>query len=532
MSATFPTTTPPSPISRDGLLASLAALSATWMVIMASRCFALQAADVNGGLGVGVDSGSWLSTAYAVCEPIGVVLGSWLGMALAPRRMLLAGVAAFLLGMSLPLLAPTFHTMMASRIVTGLAAGVITPQCIVIQLQCWRPPRTPVAIALFLSGPTASLHLGGMLGAWGVGHFGWTFILWVWWPLGALALVACWLGGRREPVAWRPLVHADVGGILSISACIGFFVCAVTQGDRLRWFQAPAIPTLFAASAACLAIFLVRDWDRIRHPVLWVRMLRRWNIGITALAVPALLLAIGLSATFIPSILAQVQDFRPEQTAAALWAVAWPQAIAYPACLFILFHRLVEPRLMAILGFATVALGATLDLRLTSQWQAGEFQLGQMIQGLGLPLIGMPLIYLFTGELRPPREAFPAAGLLNLSRVLGGTIATAWATTALRLDSQGKFSELATNTAFYAFGQGDTLSRIAGRLASATSDPAKARLQAAQILVGAARRQAAVLGAVEAMTTLAWLLLLAGMLLVAMRAYGSGRAPRPDETAP
>jgi DHA2 family multidrug resistance protein len=56
----------PTPITRDTWLASIAAFSAAWMVVMATRYFALQAGDVNGGLGVGVDSGYWLSTAYTI----------------------------------------------------------------------------------------------------------------------------------------------------------------------------------------------------------------------------------------------------------------------------------------------------------------------------------------------------------------------------------------------------------------------------------------------------------------------------------
>ena len=166
---------------------------------MAARYFGLQAPDVNGALGVGVDSGSWLSTAYSVCEPVGVVLGSWLGLSLAPRRMLLSGVAIFLAGMCLPMAVPGYEILMVSRIVTGLAAGAIIPQCIVVLLQCWSPARTPVAIALFLSGPTAGVQVGGIVGAWGVQHFGWSFVLWASVPLGALALVTGWIGCRRQP---------------------------------------------------------------------------------------------------------------------------------------------------------------------------------------------------------------------------------------------------------------------------------------------------------------------------------------------
>ena len=69
---------------------------------MATRYYALQGSDINGALGVGIDTGSWLSTAYSVFEPIGVVIGAWLGIALSVRRMLLVGVVTFLTATVIP----------------------------------------------------------------------------------------------------------------------------------------------------------------------------------------------------------------------------------------------------------------------------------------------------------------------------------------------------------------------------------------------------------------------------------------------
>jgi MFS transporter, DHA2 family, multidrug resistance protein len=522
----------PTPITGKTWLASIAAFSAAWMVVMATRYFALQAADVNGALGVGVDSGSWLSTAYAIAEPIGVVLGAWLGIVFSLRRMLLGGVIVFLAAMCLPLAAPGYGTLMASRILTGLAAGAIMPQCIVIQLQAWGPTRTPIAIALYLSAPTAGALFGGLIGAWGVEQFGWSFLLWASTPLGLLALVAGWVGCRRERCSWRPLVHADVAGFIALCAAIGLFACAVSQGDRMRWLQTPAIPALFAASAACLAIFLLRDWRRIRHPALWVKLYGRWNIALTATGVLSLTLAISLSGVLVPGLLAQVQGFRPEQVAPALWTAFWPQALSYAVCVAIVRRKLCDVRVLVILGFATVAIGALVDLRLTSQWQQGELYLGQLIQGIGLPMIALPLIYQFTGDLRPPAESLPAASVFNLSRVLGGTIATAWANTSLRLGGQAKFAELLSNTGFYPDGQGETLAALAGRFGRLTSDPRLAHAQAVQVVANAARRQAAVLGAASALATLAWLLFASCVLVVLMAEFGWGKALRPHEKRP
>ena len=371
-----------------------------------------------------------------------------------------------------------------------------------------------------------------MIGAWGVEHFDWTFVLWAALPPGILALAVGYIGLQRERIQWRPLVHADLAGLIALSAALGLFACAVSQGDRMRWFQTPAIPILFTASALCLAIFALRDWSKLRHPIVWVKLYKRWNVTLAAVGGLPLALAIGMSGVIVPAALAQLQGFRPEQVAPALWSALWPQALSYAACVIILTRKMIEVRAMIIAGLAVVASGAFFNLRITSEWQVGELYVGQLIQGVGLPMIAVPLVDIFVASLRPPVESLPAASVLNLSRVLSGTIATAWATTSLRLNSQGKFGELLTNTGFYHDGRGTSLASLAARMAHTTSDPMFARAQAVQTIASAAHRQAAVLGISSTLSALGWLLFASCLLVVLMAEFGSGKAPRPPGDTP
>src|SRR5258708_7888119 len=100
-------------------LASISGFSAAWMAMMATRYFTLSAGDINGGIGIGVDDGSWLSTAYSACEPIGATAGCWLSIGLSIRRVLLASVALFLLASILPVIAPGFPALLLSRALAG-----------------------------------------------------------------------------------------------------------------------------------------------------------------------------------------------------------------------------------------------------------------------------------------------------------------------------------------------------------------------------------------------------------------------------
>lgn len=522
----------PTPISANTVQSSVAAFFAAWMVLMATRYYALQGSDINGAVGVGIDTGSWLSTAYSVCEPIGVVMGAWLGIALSLRRMLLTGVVIYLIGSIIPLVVPSYAALMLSRIVTGLAGGAIMPQAIIIQLRSWGPTRVPLAVALFLSAATAAPQLGGVIGAWGVEHFNWSFVLWAALPPGIVSLVAGYLGLQRQRINWRPLIHADLAGLIALSAALGLLTCALSQGDRMRWLQTPAIPVLFTGSAICFAVFALRNWSELRHPILWVKLYRRWNVTLAAIGGLPLGFAICMSGVIVPAALAQLQGFRPEQVAPALWSVLWPQALSYTVCVIVLTRKIMEVRAMIIVGLVVVASGAFFNLRITTEWQVGELYVGQLIQGVGLPMIAVPLVDIFVASLRPPVESLPAASVLNLSRVLSGTIATAWASTALRLNSEGKFGELLSNTGFYQGGRGTSFGSLAVRMAHTTSDPMLARAQAVQIAASAAHRQGAALGVCDTLSSLGWLLFASCLIVVLMAEFGHGLAPPPSETRP
>ena len=187
---------------------------------------------------------------------------------------------------------------------------------------------------------------------------------------------------------------------------------------------------------------------------------------------------------------------------------------------------------MAIAGLAVTAIGAFFNLRITSEWQVNELCVGQIIQGIGLPMIALPLIYMFVGDVRPPNESLPAASVLNLWRVLSGTVATAWASTAVRLNSQGKFAEILANTGLYQNGRGTSLASLAGRMAHSTADSILARTAAVQVIAGAARRQAAVLGISDTFYALGWLLFTSCVLMLLMSEFGSGRVAPSQQTTP
>jgi DHA2 family multidrug resistance protein len=495
------------------------------MVTLSTRYFSLSAADIYGALGVGADKGSWLPTAYNAFEPVGVVIGCWLASVLSIRRVLLGGVSLFLCGTCLALLVPTFPSFVLSRALTGTAAGAILPMSILVQLRVFGPSRRVTAIAVYACATTVGPQLAGMIDVWAVSHFGWSAVVMASLGPGVFALVTGSKGLQVEGIRWRPMLHADFPSLISLSCGAALFAAAVSQGDRLRWTQSPEIEFAFLISFLCMGHFVWRTCRTTRFPILETGLLRRWNFSIGTLATFPLQFASMVSVAVVPWLLMDVQSFRPEQIAPALSATLLPQLLAYAVCIKVLHARWLDSRAALILGFGIVALACLYDSQLTSDWIVPDLLAGQILQGLGLPFIVVPLLIIFIGDVRAD-EGIDAASVFNVARSLSATVASAWIATSTRLNGQANYNELVSTTGFFSNGQEAAFATLGKHLALVNPDPVHQHAQVLQIITEAARRQAAVLSASDVFAILGGLLLASCLVGVLMLEFGSGHPDR------
>jgi DHA2 family multidrug resistance protein len=368
-------------------------------------------------------------------------------------------------------------------------------------------------------------QLAGSLDAWAVARYGWTAILWASLLPGAVALLAGAAGLWREKIRWRIFIHADLAGLIALCAGLVLLAVGVSQGNRLHWSDSPAILALLAGGAACLGLFALHERRHLRHPAVSLRLARRWNFTLGALATLPLQLASACSGALVPELLARLQGFRPEQIAPVLTAALWPQLLAYPFGVLALRYRLADARTLLVLGLCCVALGCVCDLSVTSDWMAADFAAGQWLQGLGLPLIILPLLVLFVGEVIPSEGVY-AASIFNVSRSLAGTAVGAWMATSLRLGGQAKYADLLANTGLYPLGHRGALAATAAVVAHAGADPGQTHLRAVRLIAIAARRQAAVLAGSAMFADLAAALFVSCCLALLMAGFGHGHPDR------
>ena len=175
-------------------------------------------------------------TAYFAAYALALFPGGGLVDRLGSRRLALAGLGVFGLGAAAGALAPSFEVLLASRIVQGAGAGLVSPAALAGAVSAFPPDRRGVALGIWGAGSGIANLLGPLLGGVLTVLLGWRADWWALVPLSILAAAAIWvvlpsgvrvdespeLGGLRQ----RPVAAAALVATLTFTVLIGTFFLA------------------------------------------------------------------------------------------------------------------------------------------------------------------------------------------------------------------------------------------------------------------------------------------------------------------
>lgn len=173
------------------------------LIILASGMFAIGTdsfvvagvlSQVSASLGVSVALAGQMVTlyamSYALLSPvIAAAAAHW------PRkRLLLAGLAVFVLGNVVTAVAPSIGLVLASRLIAGLGAAMFSPTATATGASLVPPEQRGRALAIVVAGLSSATALGAPLGTFIGGWLDWRATMWFVAAVGTLAAMG---------VAWR-----------------------------------------------------------------------------------------------------------------------------------------------------------------------------------------------------------------------------------------------------------------------------------------------------------------------------------------
>ena len=487
-----------------------------------SRMSTIGLADVRGGLGLGFDEGSWLTTVFAAAQIMVVPAVAALSAALGPRRVMLWATLTFAAASLLLPFARDYGVVMTLQFIRGFAIGAYIPAALPFIMRFLPPGWVMWGIAAYAFRFVFSQNIGVSVEAWLNDNRGWEWIFWHDVALAPLLVALIWYGMPRLPVDAAALRHMDWWGMIFLGLGLGLINAGLDQGNRLDWLHSGVVVGLLSSGLLLVAAFAVNE-VLVDRPLVRLSILSNRSITTALLLLGVYSLGVQGSAYLIPQFLTTVQLLRPLQIGPALTWIALPQFVLIP--LTALLIRVVDARLVFAMGLAILALGSWFSTGLTDEWIAETFQRSQAWEAVGLAFSITALIF-YTVSNTTPADALTIGVLIQAMRLFGSEITTAFIQTYVRVREQVDSNLLGLNIREGAELTNRQIAALAADFASRSNGLAEASARGIGTLSAVVRREANVLAFIDGFWMVATVLL-GGMLLIVLL-----RRPPPNPFTP
>jgi MFS transporter, DHA2 family, multidrug resistance protein len=491
-------------------LGLLAVLMGTFISTLNGRLSTFGLADIRGAVHAGFDEGAWITTVQSAAQMLVAPAAVWMGTAYGPRRVLFIAAVAFGVISILTPLSPNLPTLLTLQFSAGLASGFFVPLTLSFVLLNTPPKYWAYGIAVYALNLELSLNISASLEGWYVDHQSWRWIYWQNAPLAAVMALCLHYGIRPRPAA-APAPRRDPFGLVSGGLGLALIYAALDQGNRLDWLNSGQIWALMLAGIVLFAGFIIHE-ARSANPLVNFKVALGDPLPRLLVLIALLRLTILSSAYLIPLFLGAVRGFRALEVGQTLIWIAVPQLVFCPLAGLML--RRSDPRLVASIGFIFVSIaGLMVAYGLTPIWGSDQFLPSQLLQAVGQSFALSGVLFFAVLHLRP-QDALTFGGAVQIARLLGGEVGTAFVVTFARVRGQIASNLIGLHVQV---GDGQVLQRLRSYAAvtARAGDPESGMLRGASVLgsvVRAAATTQAVMDtfvAVSALTAVALILAIA-----------------------
>jgi MFS transporter, DHA2 family, multidrug resistance protein len=502
-------------------IAVLAAMIGSFMAILNIQITNASLLNIEGGIGTGVDNGSWISTSYLIGEIVVIPLTDYLSRVFSFRRYMLASASLFAAFSVACAFAHDLPSMIAMRGLQGFAGGVLIPMAFTMVLTRLPKPQQPIGLAIFALSVTFAPAIGPTIGGYLTENYGWQTIFFVNVLPTIVMVTALYLTLERQPMQLGLLKEGDWTGIVTMAIGLSAFQTVLEEGNKDDWFSSPFILRLAAIAAVSLSLFVWIELT-VEKPLIRLRLLKQRNFGFGTISVTLLGFALFGSVYILPAYLGQTQGYNAEQIGAVLAWTGLPQLLLIP--LVPKLMQRFDARYIAITGLLIFAYSCFMNTAMSPDYAGDQLWIPNIVRAIGQAMVLTPLTSVTTGG-TAPQDAAAASGISNMLRNLGGAIGTAVLATVITKREQFHSNIIGQSVTL---GREEVRNRISQTtdffLAHGVPDPAAARHQAIVALGNAVKHQALVMGFSDTFAVIAAMLVFAAIAVAFTRRVKGGSA--------
>src|SRR6188768_80889 len=237
---------------------------------------------IAGNLGVSTSQGTWVITAFAVANGIGVPLTGWLMGRYGVVKTFVFSVLAFTVASFLCGIAWSLPSLIFFRVLQGGVSGPMIPGSQALLISIFPSDKRGTALGIWSITTLVAPICGPILGGYISDNYHWSWIFLINVPVGLVVSFLCWgnLKARETPTRKLPI---DTMGLSLLVIWVGALQIMLDTGKDADWFQSTQIVILAIVTAIGFAAFLI--WElTAKNPVVDLSLFKSRNFALGTLA--------------------------------------------------------------------------------------------------------------------------------------------------------------------------------------------------------------------------------------------------------
>ncbi|WP_414643142.1 DHA2 family efflux MFS transporter permease subunit [Bradyrhizobium sp.] len=489
----------------------MAAMIGAFMAILNIQITNASLLNIEGGIGTGVDNGSWISTSYLIGEIVVIPLTDYLSRMFSYRNIILSFATLFAAFSVACAFTHDLPSMIAMRGFQGFFGGVLIPMAFTLVFTKLPKAQQPIGLAMFSLAVTFAPAIGPTIGGYLTENYGWQTIFFVNVIPTVVMVTTLYVTLERQPMNLKLLAEGDWFGIATMAVGLASLQAVLEEGNKDDWFGSPFIVKLAVIAAVSLSLFIANEL-LVEKPLVRLRLLTRRSFGFGTLSATFLGFALFGTVYLLPAYLGEVQHYNAEQIGSVLAWTGLPQLLLIP--LVPKLMQRFDVRFIAFTGMGLFAISAFMNTTMSLDYAGDQLFVPNIVRAVGQALTLAPLSALSLGSVAP-QDAPAASGISNMMRNLGGAVGTALLATIVTKREQFHSNIIGQSVHL---GREEVRARIDQMtnffLAHGVTDPATAHRQAIIALGNSVKQQALVMGFSDAFAVVGVVLVIAGIFIL------------------
>ena len=367
----------------------------------------------------------WTVTGYLLSLAIFIPAAGFLSDRFGTKRTFLTAMTIFIVASAACGLAQSIGQLVVSRFVQGVGGGMMTPVGAAMLAREFPGAERAKASAILSIPVVLAPSMGPILGGYLTEYVSWRWIFYINLPVG-LAGLAVGLRVLREHKEAYAQNQIDILGLITGSAGAAMTLYALSRAGTEGW-TSPQVVGFGLAGVTTLLAFAVIEL-RVEHPILDLRLLKRWLFASSNLMMMPAFGAFGGFMLILTLFLQELRGYSPLQAGLIQGPAAVGTAISLPVASRI--YADVGPRRMLIGGFTFAALTLLPFSMIDMNTPVWVVMLLLLLRGLPFAFAVVAAQTLLFGPMESDK-AGPASSIYNTLRQIAASFGVALIITIL-----------------------------------------------------------------------------------------------------